>query len=152
MFQLLRLTLRQKKLVILSFACALFVALFTSVQISLVQPIIDEMFKSAPAVTPAVPSPGPAATLAAPEKVKTRLMDVVWRIFRIDKNHIRSILPIVLIIVIFGKGLFTFLSTFLMKAAGNRIVKTMRDDLYEHVLYQSTSYFDQVTTGGLMSA
>ena len=52
MFQLLRLTLRQKKLVILSFACALFVALFTSVQISLVQPIIDEMFKSAPAVTP----------------------------------------------------------------------------------------------------
>ena len=147
MFQLLRLTLRQKKLVLLSFACALFVALFTSIQISLVQPIIDEMFKSAPAVA----SPGPVATLAAPEKVKTRLMDVVWRIFRIDKNHVRAILPFALLIVIFGKGLFTFLSTFLMKAAGNRIVKTMRDDLYEHVLYQSTSYFDQVTTGGLMS-
>jgi len=147
MFQLLRLTLRQKKLVLLSFACALFVALFTSIQISLVQPIIDEMFKSAPAVA----SPGPVATLAAPEKVKTRLMDVVWRIFHIDKNHVRSILPFALLIVIFGKGLFTFLSTFLMKAAGNRIVKTMRDDLYEHVLYQSTSYFDQVTTGGLMS-
>jgi subfamily B ATP-binding cassette protein MsbA len=147
MFQLLRLTLRQKKLVVLSFACALFVALFTAVQISLVQPIIDEMFKPAPAA--AAVGSGPAA--AAATQVKTRLMDVVWRTFHIDKGHVRSILPFALLIVIFGKGLFTFLSTFLMKAAGNRIIKTMRDDLYEHVLYQSTSYFDQVTTGGLMS-
>ncbi len=147
MFQLFKLTLRQKKLVILSFGCALFVALFTAIQISLVQPIIDEMFKPAPAVS----SPGPGVAAPAPTAVKTRLMDRVWKTLRIDPKDVRSILPFALLIVIFGKGLFTFLSTFLMKSAGNRIIKTMRDDLYEHVLYQSTSYFDQVTTGGLMS-
>ena len=147
MFQLLKLTLRQKKLVILSFGCALFVALFTAIQISLVQPIIDEMFKPAPAAS----SPGPGVAAPAPAVVKTRLLDTVWKTFRIEPRNVRSILPLALLIVIFGKGLFTFLSTFLMKSAGNRIIKTMRDDLYEHVLYQSTSYFDQVTTGGLMS-
>jgi ATP-binding cassette, subfamily B, bacterial MsbA len=158
MFQLLRLTFRQKKLVILSFACAVFVALFTSAQISLVQPIIDEMFKPVPAaagpnpaVVPGAPVGGPAQAAEPVAAVKTRFMDNVWKTFRIDKSRVRGILPLALLIVIFGKGMFTFLATFLMKAAGNRIIKTMRDDLFKHVIYQSTSYFDQVTTGGLMS-
>jgi subfamily B ATP-binding cassette protein MsbA len=55
------------------------------------------------------------------------------------------------VIVIFGKGLFTFLSTFFMKSVGYRVAKKMRDELYDHLVYQSTDYFDNMATGKLMS-
>jgi subfamily B ATP-binding cassette protein MsbA len=61
------------------------------------------------------------------------------------------VLPLVVVLVLFAKGFFTFLSSFFMKAVGNKIVKTMRDELYGHILFQSSSYFDRATTGDLMS-
>ncbi len=38
-----------------------------------------------------------------------------------------------------------------MRAVGNKIVKRMRDDLYAHILRQSSGFFDRSTTGDLMS-
>jgi subfamily B ATP-binding cassette protein MsbA len=135
-FRLLKLTFREKKLLILAFASSLFVAFFTYVFVDMVQPILDRLFLRTPA--PAVPD-------------KARLMDAVFRTLNVNEADITRVLPVVLVVVIFGKGLFTFLSSFFMKAVGHRVVKTMRDDLYEHVVYQSTSYFDHVPTGDLMS-
>ncbi|MEW5902123.1 MAG: ABC transporter ATP-binding protein, partial [Acidobacteriota bacterium] len=61
------------------------------------------------------------------------------------------LLPLLVLIAIFGKGLFTFLSSFFMKAVGHRVVKRLRDDLYRHLVYQSNSFFDRVPTGDLMT-
>ncbi len=136
MFRLLKLTLREKKWVTLSLISTVFVALFTALFVNLVQPIIDEMWLAQPA----------AATGA-----KARLLDVLWRVLHVSKADIKSVLPYVLVVVFFGKSLFTFLSSFFMRAVGNKVVKTLRDRLYEHILYQSTSYLDRTTTGDLMS-
>jgi subfamily B ATP-binding cassette protein MsbA len=135
-FRLLKLTFREKKLLFLSFGASLFVALFTYLFVDMIQPIMDRLFLRTPA--PAVPD-------------KARLMDAVFRTLHVTEADVTRALPLVLIVVIFGKGLFTFLSSFFMKAVGHRVVKKMRDDLYEHVIYQSTSYFDHVPTGDLMS-
>lgn len=135
-FRLLKLTFKEKKLLFLAFGSSIFVAFFTYVFVDMVQPILDRLFLRTPA--PAVPD-------------KARLMDAVFRALHVTEADVTSVLPIVLVVVIFGKGLFTFLSSFFMKAVGHRVVKTMRDDLYEHVIYQSTSYFDHVPTGDLMS-
>jgi ATP-binding cassette, subfamily B, bacterial MsbA len=135
-FRLLQLTFREKKLLFLAFGSSLFVALFTYLFVDMVQPILDRLFLRTP--MPAVPD-------------KARLVDAVFRILHVTEADVTRALPIVLVVVIFGKGLFTFLSSFFMKAVGHRVVKTMRDDLYEHVIYQSTSYFDHVPTGDLMS-
>ncbi len=135
-FRLLKLTFKEKKLLFLAFGSSLFVAFFTYVFVDMVQPILDRLFLQTPA--PAVPQ-------------KARLMDAVFRSLNVTEADVTRVLPIVLVVVIFGKGLFTFLSSFFMKAVGHRVVKTMRDDLYEHVIYQSTSYFDHVPTGDLMS-
>jgi len=134
---MLKLTLREKKLVTLAFLSTLFVAAFTYIFVDLVQPIIDEMFMAGSAVR--VPSGKP------------RVLDFLWRLFHVGQDDIRRVLPYVVVIVIFGKGIFTFLSSFFMKAVGNKIVKTMRDDLYRHTLYQSAAYFDRARTGDLMS-
>jgi len=135
MFDLLKLTLREKKLVTLSFLSTIFVAVFSYVFVDMVQPIIDEMFG--------------LGTQAAPAKF--RFMDVLFRWLNVGRDDIRNVLPLIVVVVIFGKGFFTFLSSFFMKAVGNKIVKSMRDDLYERVLYQSTSYFDRISTGDLMA-
>ena len=135
-FRLLKLTFKEKKLLFLAFGSSLFVAFFTYVFVDMVQPILDRLFLRTPA--PAVPD-------------KARLMDAVFQALHVTEADVTRVLPVVLVVVIFGKGLFTFLSSFFMKAVGHRVVKTMRDDLYEHVIYQSTSYFDHVPTGDLMS-
>jgi subfamily B ATP-binding cassette protein MsbA len=147
MFELLKLTLREKKWVTLALLSTLGVALFTAIMMNLVQPVIDEMFGANPAAVSV--SAAPASGAAAETKV--RVLDFLWKFLRIDRSGIKKVLPLVLIIVVFGKGLFTFLSSFFMKAVGNKVVKIMRDDLYAHILGQSSGFFDRATTGDLMS-
>ncbi len=133
--ELFRLAFREKKLLSLSFLASLFVAFFTYVFVNLVQPIMDKLFQ--------------LSAGAAPEKA--RFMDFVFRELRISEDELVKFLPLVVLVVIFGKGLFTFLSSFFMKGIGHRVVKRLRDDLYRHVLYQSSSFYDRTSTGELMS-
>jgi subfamily B ATP-binding cassette protein MsbA len=111
----------------------------------MIQPIVDNMWMS-PAQQAAQ-----AQRMAAENPHKIRLMDQLWKALHVTPEGVKAVLPWVILIVLFGKSLFTFLSSFFMKAVGNKIVKTLRDKLYEHILYQSTSFFDASTTGDLMS-
>ncbi|MFW6131919.1 MAG: ABC transporter ATP-binding protein, partial [Candidatus Aminicenantaceae bacterium] len=123
------------KRLILSFVFSIFVAFFTYVFVDLIQPIIDKMWN--------------VSSGAPPEK--TRLMDYVFNLFNISENQIVKFIPLVLVVVIFGKGFFTFLSTFFMKSIGHKVVKDLRDNLYTNLLSQSTRFFDRTSTGELMS-
>ncbi|OGD21577.1 MAG: hypothetical protein A2Y69_10805 [Candidatus Aminicenantes bacterium RBG_13_59_9] len=134
--QLLKLALQEKNRLAFSFFCTLFVAGFTYVFVNLVQPIIDEMFVRSP---------------AAQIPAKTRFMDFVFQALHVSREKLVIVIPLIVVAVILGKGLFTFLSSYFMKSVGHRVVKRMRDDLYGHVLYQSSSYFDHIPTGDLMS-
>ena len=58
MFALLKLSLREKKWVTLALVATLGVALFNTIFVNLVQPVIDEMFGAAPAAQTAAVSPG----------------------------------------------------------------------------------------------
>jgi len=134
-FQLFRLTFREKKRLFLTFFFTIFVALFTYAFVNLIQPIMDSMFQIAPGKIPQ----------------KTRLMDLIFQYFHVTQEQLTTVLPIILVVVIFGKGFFTFLSSFFMRSIGHKIVKKLRDDLYEHLIYQSSNFFDHVSTGELMS-
>ncbi|MDH7511970.1 MAG: ABC transporter ATP-binding protein [Clostridiales bacterium] len=133
--ELFRLAFKEKKLLILSFSASIFVAFFTYVFVNLVQPIIDKLIQ--------------VSSRDVPEKA--RFMDLVFRELRISEDQLIKFLPLLVLVVIFGKGLFTFLSSFFMKGVGHRVVKRLRDDLYGHLLYQSSSFYDRTPTGELMS-
>lgn len=133
--QLLKLTFGEKKRLILSFVFTLFVAFFTYVFVNLVQPIIDEMLHLAPQ--------------AAPEK--TNLVAFVFKNLQVTREQMMKLIPLLLVIVIFGKGLFTFLSSFFMKSIGHKVVKKLRNGLFEHLVHQSSHFFDHKPTGELMS-
>lgn len=133
--KLLKLTLSEKKTLILSFVFTVFVAFFTYVFVNLVQPIIDEMLQLAPQTS----------------STKTSLMTFIFKYFHVTKEQLMWFIPLILVIVILGKGIFTFLSSFFMKSIGHRVVKRLRDELFGHLVYQSSDYFDYKPTGELMS-
>ena len=135
-FQLFKLTLGEKKRLSLAFLFSSFVAFFTYVFVNLVQPIIDKMFLKHAALT----SGG-----------KEGLIGFVFKKVRAAEEQFIWLIPLLLVIVIFGKGLFTFLSSFLMKSIGYKVGKKLRDDLFGHIIYQSSDFFDYKSTGDLMS-
>jgi subfamily B ATP-binding cassette protein MsbA len=131
--KLFKLTLTEKNKLYLSFFFTLFVAFFTYVFVNLVQPIMDRMLN--------------LGTEGVAEKA--RFLDFVLRY--VNEEQIIRLLPLLLVIALFGKGLFTFLSAFLMKSVGLKVSKKMRDDLSEHIVFQSADYFDRTPTGELLS-
>ncbi len=133
--QLLKLTLQEKKILILSFVFTIVVSFFTYIFVNLVQPIIDEMLQLAPQSVSG----------------KTSLLAFVFKTLQVTKEQLMWLIPLILVIVIFGKGLFTFLSSYFMKSVGHKVVRKVRNDLYEHLVYQSTNFFDRKPTGELMS-
>ncbi len=135
-FQLFKLTLGEKKRLSLAFVFSSFVAFFTYVFVNLVQPIIDKMFLKHAALT----SGG-----------KEGLIGFVFKKVRAAEEQFIWLIPLLLVIVIFGKGLFTFLSSFFMKSIGYKVGKKLRDDLFGHIVYQSSDFFDYKSTGDLMS-
>ena len=74
MFQLLKLTLREKKWLFLAFASTLFVSLFTYVFVDLVQPIVDDMLRLAP-----------QGSAAAAAPTSARALDLLWNFLRISR-------------------------------------------------------------------
>ncbi len=135
-FQLLKLTFQEKRRLIISFVFTIFVGFFTYVFVNLVQPIVDKMF-------------GLGQTVPADTIQKARFLDFIFR--DISEDQLIHLVPLLLVIALFGKGLFTFLSSFFMKSIGLKVSKKLRDDLSTHLIYQSSEYFDRMATGELLS-
>jgi len=102
----------------------------------LVQPIIDNLFLQR----------ADKASLG-----KADVMNFVFKKLQAAEEQLMWLIPLLLVIVIFGKGLFNFLSSFFMKSIGHKVVKKLRDNLFEHLVYQPTGFFDYKATGELMS-
>ena len=133
LIQLLKLTLTEKKRLVVALICSLFVAFFMFLFINLIQPIMDHMFQLGPAQV----------------TQNKKLLSIVLKHF--TEEQLMIYLPVLLLIVIFGKGLFTFLSSFFMRSVGLRIVWKIRNELFDRLIHQSSSFFDRNPTGELMS-
>ncbi|MGB2905848.1 MAG: ABC transporter ATP-binding protein [Candidatus Aminicenantaceae bacterium] len=133
LMKLFKLVLFERRRLALSLVCTLMVALFTLGFVNLVQPIIDYMM-----------SPSDVSENA-------RFTLLVMKAFHITRDQLVQYLPWILVGVMFGRGFFTFLSSFFMQSIGIRVVRRMRDDLYRSLINQSADYFDRRSTGELMS-
>jgi len=61
------------------------------------------------------------------------------------------LIPLALLAVYVVKGLARYLQSYLMAAAGERVVARLRRDLYLHIQSQPLSFFSDVHSGDLMS-
>jgi len=64
---------------------------------------------------------------------------------------VRFAVPVLLFIALFTKNLFSYFSEFELNGIGVAMVRDLRRDTYERLLYQSTRFYSQGSTGDWMS-
>jgi subfamily B ATP-binding cassette protein MsbA len=133
-WKLLRLTLSQKRRLLIALVSSVLVALFTFVYVNLIQPIVDWMFL--------------AKEFNPDQNILTKLF--FQHVYQ-NREQMMWLIPVSFVVVMFGKGVFTFISAYYMKSIGLKVVKDMRDDLFERLVFQSSDFFDRVSTGELLS-
>lgn len=122
------------------FVLALFfmamVALFTALFALIIRPIMDELF---------VQGGGYLSE-------KSRYVrDFIIGFLKVKEKNLVIVLPQLLFLCFLGQSVFTFLSLYSMKNLGLKVVKTIRDQLYNNLINQSTDFLTKSKTGDLVS-
>lgn len=59
--------------------------------------------------------------------------------------------PFVVIALVLGRGLFNFMSSYCLSYVGSQVVRSLRQQLFEHILHLPVSFYDKNSTGDLIS-
>ncbi len=73
------------------------------------------------------------------------------RIFFEHDRATLNILPLILVAVFLGKGIFYYGYTVLLEKVGQGVVRDLRQRIYEHVSLMPLAFFNRSTTGELIS-
>ncbi|KAF7769774.1 ATP-binding cassette, subfamily B, bacterial MsbA [Pseudoalteromonas citrea] len=69
-----------------------------------------------------------------------------------DRNvEVLSWAPIVVIALVIGRGVFNYMASYCLTYVGSQVVRQLRQELYEHMLYLPVSFHDQHSNGELIS-
>jgi len=77
--------------------------------------------------------------------------EFILNLFGGDRSDLKIILPQLLLLSFFGNALFSFLSSYYMKTLGLKVVRNIRNQLYESLIYKSIDYLSKSRTGDLVS-
>jgi subfamily B ATP-binding cassette protein MsbA len=72
-------------------------------------------------------------------------------VFRSPNEAILALIPVLIILIYFFKGVFFYLQTYLMERVGQSIVRDIRTDLFRHTVFLPLGFFTRTPTGVLMS-
>ncbi len=130
-----------KRLVLAVFFMIL-VAFFTTCLAFLIQYIIDEL-----------------VTQTSTDSIQSKILDsetdsiknFVITFLNLNKGDMKTFLPIMLFVVFLGQSIFTFLSLYLMKTLGLKVVRNIRDMVYKNLINQSIDFLNKAKTGDLVS-
>ena len=112
------------------------VALFTGIFAIIIQPVMDELF---------IQGGGSIS-----EKGKY-VRDLIHNIFGIKQDRMVILLPQLLLLSFLGQAVFNFLSLYFMKTLGLKVVRNIRDELYEKLINHSVDFLSKARTGDLVS-
>jgi ATP-binding cassette, subfamily B, bacterial MsbA len=121
----------------------LMVALFTTLLGLVIQPVFDEMLIQSSSDKQAFAAHLPAKSLM--------VRDFVAGMFHLQSGSIGQAMPLLLLIVFAGQGLFSFLSLYMMKTLGLKVVRNIRDQIYRQLIHQSVDFLAHSKTGDLVS-
>lgn len=77
--------------------------------------------------------------------------DLLDKIFMEKNVFFLKLLPLVVVIIFFLKGIAYYLYTFLLEQVGQSVIRDFRLDIFNHIHKQSLSFFNKMPTGTLMS-
>ena len=82
---------------------------------------------------------------------RTPTLFALQEVIPVDPLGAWKMIAVLLIVFTFGKGIAEYLSTYLMARIGQSAVLKLRQDLYNHVLAQSATFFERHRTNYLVS-
>jgi subfamily B ATP-binding cassette protein MsbA len=59
--------------------------------------------------------------------------------------------PFVVVALVLGRGIFNFMSSYCLSYVGSQVVRSLRQELFEHILHLPVSFHDKNSTGDLIS-
>ena len=62
-----------------------------------------------------------------------------------------KVMPILIVIVYLGKGIFRFLQVYFMRYVGQKVIEQIRNELFEKIVNLPLNFFNKTSTGVLMS-
>ncbi len=77
--------------------------------------------------------------------------DLLDKIFMEKNLFFLKLLPLVVVLVFFLKGVTYYIYTFLLEQVGQSIIRDFRQNIFDHIHKQSLSFFNSMPTGTLMS-
>jgi subfamily B ATP-binding cassette protein MsbA len=77
--------------------------------------------------------------------------DLLDRIFMEKDMYYLKLLPVIVIVVFFLKGIVYYIYSILLEHVGQSVIKDFRVKLFSHIHKQSLSFFHDMPTGTLMS-
>lgn len=79
------------------------------------------------------------------------IKNVLDDVFIAGDRRMLLLIPVAIIVIYIFKGVFRFVRTYVMSWAGLKMVRDIRNELYEHMHRMSMSFFTETPTGVLMS-
>ncbi len=77
--------------------------------------------------------------------------DLLDKIFMEKNLFFLKVLPVIVIITFFLKGIAYYVYTFLLEQVGQSVIRDFRQEIFDHIHRQSLSFFNNIPTGTLMS-
>jgi len=77
--------------------------------------------------------------------------DLLDKIFMEKNEFFLKLIPLVVLVIFFVKGIFYYLYSFLLEQVGQSIIRDFRTKIFNHIHRQSLSFFTNTPTGTLMS-
>ncbi|KZN52244.1 lipid A export permease/ATP-binding protein MsbA [Pseudoalteromonas luteoviolacea] len=66
-------------------------------------------------------------------------------------QEVLAMAPIVVILLVLGRGIFNYMSSYCLSYVGSQVVRKLRQQLYEHMLFMPVSFHDKHSNGELVS-
>ncbi|KZN62925.1 lipid A export permease/ATP-binding protein MsbA [Pseudoalteromonas luteoviolacea] len=66
-------------------------------------------------------------------------------------QDVLAMAPIVVILLVMGRGIFNYMSSYCLSYVGSQVVRKLRQQLYEHMLFMPVSFHDKHSNGELVS-
>ncbi len=157
-FRVLAYVRRYRRRLVLGLLFSLLFAIFSGASIAMILPFANVLFErdGAPApvvegasgIAPSDPESPLSSLTALRDQSKARLMAFFWRG---DRKGALTRVCLFLALVFFLKGIVNYYQAQIMATLEQRIIKDLRDDVYEHMHSLSLSFFHSTRTGLLVS-
>ncbi|MCK4766639.1 MAG: ABC transporter ATP-binding protein [Candidatus Aminicenantes bacterium] len=121
---------------LLAFVCLVMVAIFSALFPLIIQPVMDELFSAG------------GSHLSGKARY---IYELIQSVFGVSKEEMSSILPWLLFFSFLGQAIFNFLSLYLMKTLGLKVIRDIRDKMYKNLVNQSIEFLSKTKTGDLIS-